>query len=1557
MNKNNSGPGGTSPGTQNVRDIVGKTFRGIATFLAVGFALVALLFSSGCGGGSANVIVVSVSASPTTSPIVGQSVTLTASVTGATNTSVNWTPQFVSGKPPCQYTTTTINSSGTSTTSSLTNCPADGSFGTLTNLQTTGTATYTAPASLPDPKTYPDLKIVVTAQSVQNTNKTAQITLTIISGISVTMTPTTASVPTGEPQQFSVQLTNDVPAPKGGVTWAITQQIPSLTANPSTTSPPNPYFGLPTCSPACGNIAPDPNTPNVAVYTAPTTLPTAITPAQKNNTNPATQLTIVATSVADTSSIATGTIAIVQGGAITFNGITPTIAPQGANFWDIYLDAPNISSSSTINLKFQQGGLVTKQSSFGQVKILFPLPTTTTSGTTTTTTLGSPTGARLRLLASDLGKADSVTVSVVDPAQPCNGLPVGTACTAKGAGTFTILPVRPTSIATVPDDVVQGKLTPSTSVTVDGGFFGPSGNLAEVSFQGSAIGQNSNSSSASFLSVPITTNNLNTASPGLYQLSIQSQANPLPTPNNPSVTNIALFPNYSTTPPAVTSGTAGIPAGTNPSAVDLDPVLGVLVVAETGSNAVQFYQIGSGSLTPIDSTTGAACVAACPVAVGNLPTGLSVDRTNHTVAVVTYGSQTVNQTSTSCQVTSLTGQTVTVLNVPGNPKPITAFSVDISGALQNSVCPAPMSYAIGVDPDTHLALVAYSSISTSTAANLGFILNLNPDSAATPNNFGCMLDHAINPSSTKIGQCLRAQVTLNTGVYPQVAVTPHGHMALVTPGGSGFVRGVDVTQQSSGNVLTSLSLTAGLVTATVDTTQCPAGVPQTGTAPNLCPLMMVPGSAGTVLITGVPNGANGTIFNGAYVVSVLSNNSFSYAINSTVSDTSKGGNVYYGTPDQIFSISPSLQGIAINPITNTAAMADANATISSQIALLSALDQSVSSISFSANCTALIVPCPSSVELLPTADVAWQPYTNEIVSYNPHLNQVSISDPVSHQRYAFACASASPCQTNPIVPSQVTLAGTGTATLKTVQNGTSNPLTLFGGLAVDPVTNQAFVVKSGSGNIDIIDLGGPGSSTPIKPLHLSEVLVPSPTPGSGNIGGLPNGLVPQATLTSKNPLSGVQIFGSGLTGGLQVRLDGVDITTQGGTVDKIAPNGREVDVTIPSSFLSAPHHFSLDVLLNSVQSNSLDFIVIQSVNMAGLCKDSSNNAINTMPTSVAIADQLANGPFSPIAVVTNQGCNSISVIDINPTITNAMGQVVPNPTLGQLIGNPIPVGLAPQGIAISQLRGLAVVANSGAGTASIIDLTATPPAPKVPDVTSLGTNPMGVAINDPTGVAIIANYGSNNVTSLNFGLLFPPAGTAPPTTLTPNSIGGIQFPLAVAIDPDRGQNNQGIAVVSAVQLASGSAPTGALAVVEIGLATPILSTTISSGFVSSTPTGVVFDPAVATGTANPGVFFTNSSGTNSIEEFNPDSGSGSAINVGINPTSLAVNPQTGALITSNFASNTASVVDISSSPFKTLQTLGIPGSPIFGVAIDQFTNLAVIVDQVNQRVLLFPMPN
>src|SRR5262249_47916915 len=153
-----------------------------------------------------------------------------------------------------------------------------------------------------------------------------------------------------------------------------------------------------------------------------------------------------------------------------------------------------------------------------------------------------------------------------------------------------------------------------------------------------------------------------------------------------------------------------------------------------------------------------------------------------------------------------------------------------------------------------------------------------------------------------------------------------------------------------------------------------------------------------------------------------------------------------------------------------------------------------------------------------------------------------------------------------------------------------------------------------------------------------------------------------------------------------------------------------------ASFLNAPHHYALDVISNGSQSNAVDFIVVKAVDMSVACTSGP-----ATPSSVAIADQLANGPFSPLAIVTNSGCNSISTIDINPA----------NPTLGTIL-NTVSVGTTPQGIAVSPRLGYAVVANNGSNTASVVNLKASPPVLAVSDV-AVGTSPIGVAIDDASG--------------------------------------------------------------------------------------------------------------------------------------------------------------------------------------------------------------------------------
>jgi len=1427
-------------------------------FLGFLGASVCFFWLSGCGGsGAGNTVTVSVSSSLGASVLIGQSTTLTAVVNGATNTNVNW--------EPCQFTTTTVSGT-TTTTSKPANCPSDGSLGTLSNQQATGTATYTAPGKVPDQKTFPGLQIIITAQSQQNTKKTGSVTLILDSGIGVPLTPTTATVSTNEQQDFSAPLTNDLQ--KQGVVWLVTQATPTATI-----TPPN----LASCSPGCGTI--QSNGLYTGVYKAPTTIPTSTS----TTTTPA-NVTVVATSKADNTRFATGTITIIQGGPITFNGISPTIAPQGAALWDVYLDAPNMSSASVITLTDQNNGTKKFDSSTGQIKVLFPIPTSTKANP-------APIGARLRLFQADLGAVNSVnsatpltyTVSVTDPGEPVTKA-------AGGSFTLTLLPVRPTVVSSTPNGLVQGASTLDLPLTINGGYFGPGGTFANALFQGNPVpfatnSQNQPLSNSRQLAARLPTGGINSGSPGLYPLSVSRTALPLPFTNNAAVTTVAVFPDYSAGPP-VTSAPA-IAAGTNPSAIDIDPTLGVVVVAETGSDQIQFYTIGSGTLTPLGS----------PVAVGHIPTGVSVNRTNHCVAVVNYGSQSVS-----------------IVAIPGSSCPVsTTTTVDLSGALQGQVKPAPLPYAIGVDPDTNLALVAYSSTSTSSFANLGFVVNLNQGANAP---FGCMAN------SGKTPPCIFSQATLNTGAYPQIAMAPHGHMAFVSPGGSGVVTGVDVTQPSTSVGISSVSLAAGVVTAT------------TSTALNGA----IPGMSLTVLISGVPSiTGNGSTANpnGVFTVRINSSTTFVYSLgqNITASGTANGGTVFFGGPSLSFGgISSTTQGIAINPITQTAALADANATGQNgpQIDLLNELDPAFpTSISFFATCTAFTTSCPNSPELLHTADVAWQPYANSIVSYNPDLKLVSISDPNSRRRYA-------------IVP----VNGASTVTLP-VQNGTTGSLRLWGGIAVDPATNQAFVVESGSttaagsGQIEVINLGA------LKAAQITEVVVPSPSPGPGAIGGIPGALVPEATLTSAADLAGVKIFGSGFDTNSQVRLDGVGFaSTALGNFNLVS--SREIIVTVPHSFLSTPHHYALDVINTVIgqsdASNATDFIVMKAVDMTSVC-----SSHNPQPSGVAIADQLKNGPFSPIAVITNSNCNNISTIDINPTIT-VSGVIQPNLNFGHIL-NTIAVGKTPQGIAVSQRLGLAVVANNGGGTASVINLLTNKES--VPDVT-VGTNPSGVAINEATGAAIVANTISNNLSLINLQLL---AGSSPAASLTAASINGVQEPIAIAIDPDRGTNNQGLAVATGLQLVSGSVPNGALYPVDIGLVTPTLSTTISIGSVSSSPTGIVFDPAAPTPTQNPGVFYVNSSGTNQITSFNPDNGASSIVNVGINPTSLALNPQTGAILTANVGSHTVSVVDTLSNPFATRQTLGLPGSPQFGVAIDQFTNLAVVVDQANNRVLLFPMPN
>jgi DNA-binding beta-propeller fold protein YncE len=1363
-------------------------------------ALAAGVFSvwlDGCGSSSgANTVTVAMS-QPTATLVVTQVLNLSATVSGATNVNVNWTCTFTT-----TTTTTAANGTTTTTTSTPAACTAD--TGVLSNIQAT-TVTYTAPSKITTPpststSTTSPPTVTVTATAQADTKKTATCVITLNSGIAVTVVPANAAIPTGQNFQYVATLTNDTTP--NDVTWQLTQEPTATTT----------LANAVTCSPGCGSIS------ATGLYTAPASVPTAPTPSTITTTTPQT-LTVIAVSKQDSTKVGIASVTVVPTGDISFTGISPSVAPQGGVLQDVYLAATNVNTLTSIF--FDSVPL-----SSSQVLVISPPK----AGST-------PTGARIRLLANQLTTPGPHTIGICNP-------PIGqTQCTpASGGGPFTLNVVteRPTLVATSPDSLPQtAPAAPSGgSLNIDGGYFGsPNSPQTSVTFNGSPIVFSAPASRQISLQMPA----LPTA--GLFPITVTNN-NASPTSAS---TNVAVFPDFSAlnggsvTRLALPAGAGG--AAVTPSAIAIDDVLHVAVVAEAGTNSVEYLALGPTGPTLIPGR----------VPVGNVPTGVSVDNVLHIAAVVNYSDRTLE-----------------LLSIPapgGTPSTTPLATINLGTLIPPSAVTTPPTlppfpYSVGIDPFTHLAVIAFAS------TNVGFIADINPANSA--NTSECLISGQAPP-------CVISSVTLNTGQYPQIALQPRIHLAYVTPGGAGNMSVVDLTNKSKTVGIASATRASNVVTiATV-------------AAHNINPA-----NPGTILISGVST--KNTNFNGTFSgITVIDANDFSYAqtaINDSVTGgtaTNPVGQASYGTAFLTFNVSASQQGIAINPITRTAMIADPNAT-SAQVDFINTLDQSVSAVSLSQG--SISTAAGTGPEIRDT-NVAFQPFSNTGVLFNPQLNELSMIDPARLQRLA-------------IVPT----GGTGTGSVS-VPSASSTPatLTLFGALAVDAIDNIALAVNSGSADISILPLGG------IKPVHIETVMLTS--------GGVPNAILPQAVLTTNSTPSagaavGIKIIGTGFQSGspVQVRLDGTPLSSV-----TVASN-TEIDATIDSTFLTVPRRYALDVLVGGVGSNATDFTVVQSVDLKPACSSGT-------PQPGAVALDITRN----IAVVSNNGCSSVSLLDLTP------GAAAPLKTT-------ISVGSSPAGVDVIPRLGYAVVANNGSGTASVIGLDSA----TVVSSPGTGTNPTGVAINPYSGLAIVANTGSNSISAIDLTSI-----TSSSTTPTVVNTGIDQQPIAVAIDPNRAgcasttSTGIGIAVVTALRLGSGSSA-GVLDTVDISSSTPKQCTTITAASTTASPTGIVFDPSVS-----PALFYVTGSQGNVIYTFNPDSGSATPVKVGINPTSLAVNYNSGTLLTVNTVSNTVSVVDTQT--FKTRATLGIGGSTQFAAAIHPLTNMAVITDQANNRVLIVPLPN
>jgi DNA-binding beta-propeller fold protein YncE len=385
------------------------------------------------------------------------------------------------------------------------------------------------------------------------------------------------------------------------------------------------------------------------------------------------------------------------------------------------------------------------------------------------------------------------------------------------------------------------------------------------------------------------------------------------------------------------------------------------------------------------------------------------------------------------------------------------------------------------------------------------------------------------------------------------------------------------------------------------------------------------------------------------------------------------------------------------------------------------------------------------------------------------------------------------------------------------------------------------------------------------------------------------------TLASATPLP-ITLIGNGFVsqGPVVARVDGFALTPVGTVTD------RQMSVVVPASLLTSARHFTVDVVNStpgSIPSNVEGFSVIQSVDLTSAACPSPS------PGAVAIDDVLN------LAIVTQSNCNSVALVNL------ASGTV----------SKTLAVGVSPQGVASFPGGGTVVVSNRGDNTATVLDIADPSQAPVV---ITAGIEPLGVAIDQTTGLAIVtnSNTNSNSVTTFTATIL------SAPNSVSTSSINGSN-PVAVGIDTV----NQKAVIANA--------SSGTVTILDTS-ATPVSPVASISGL--SQPTSVAFDPVTQ-------VFIVTSSLGNAIFFIDAQNQQSSTVRVGINPTSVAYNYLSSTIVTVNSISSTISVLDITDA--RVHANMGLRASQLGSIAIHPRTNIAAVVDQANNRLLLIPMPN
>jgi DNA-binding beta-propeller fold protein YncE len=436
------------------------------------------------------------------------------------------------------------------------------------------------------------------------------------------------------------------------------------------------------------------------------------------------------------------------------------------------------------------------------------------------------------------------------------------------------------------------------------------------------------------------------------------------------------------------------------------------------------------------------------------------------------------------------------------------------------------------------------------------------------------------------------------------------------------------------------------------------------------------------------------------------------------------------------------------------------------------------------------------------------------------------------------------------------------------------------------------------------------------------------------------------TIVPNGGTAGVNLIGGFFSPSTVVNCNG---TTPGARVTATLTGSQQLGVVIPSTCAPAPGQYPLIVQNTDVAAPNPAMSAVN-LTVEPLQSDISTGVSSTFPVG-ASPQAIAIDPALNLAVVANMGANSVSVVNLTTLATTN-----------------VPVGHAPTSVAIDDQittaggalgDHIAVVTNSADNSLSVIDLvtqevTSTLTLPNTSTAPNGPPVPYGIGINPLTHRGLVAFQSTNSAAIIDFSAGVPTFIEIVSGALAPIGTG---TKPAVAVDP----------ILNWAVITPGGA--GTITIVDLGRnpgvgvnpadfgRTPVVVASLS---ISTTVQGVGINAATHQ------AVFADPQGPNdvptapSVSSFSMlDQSVGSVpftqggipfTNLGL--AAVAVNPLANIGIVVNATANNGFVLDLKNN--QVLQTVAGFNSPQ-AVAVNPLTNTAYIVNQGNNTVSVFPM--